>query len=277
MIGALVERGRKRLAEAPFEVSRREAYLLLGHVLDLTEAQILARWEDDVNTEAEEAFRDLLDRRLRGEPVAYLLGRREFYGRTFRVDSRVLIPRPETEHLIETALALPLGARPRILDLGTGSGCIAITLALELAGSSVTAVDASVAALVLAARNAQDLGASSVRPMAADLAGSTALDDFDLVVSNPPYVGREEAAAMSIEVRGFEPHQALFPSGDADSLIRRLATELAGLPSGAFLLFEIGHLQSRRAEKILDASAFVLERIVDDYQGIPRVVVARRE
>ena len=277
MVRELVENGRKQLLQAPFEVSSREAYLLLGHVLALSEAQILAHWDDEVSPGAESAFRDLLDRRLRGEPAAYLLGRREFYGRAFHVDRRVLIPRPETEHLVETALSLPLGKSPRILDLGTGSGCIAVTLALEHPGSSVVAVDDSIGALALTAKNARDLGASNVRPVASDLAGSLAAGDFDLVVSNPPYVGLEEAAAMSIEVRGFEPHEALFPPGDADSILRRLAVELDGLPSGAFLLFEIGHLQSLRAEEILAASPFALERFVEDYQRIPRVVVARRK
>ena len=96
------------------------------------------------------------------------------------------------------------------------------------------------------------------------------------MVSNPPYVGREEAAGMSIEVHGFEPHGALFAPGASDSILGRLAVELAGLPSGAFLMFEIGHLQSRRTEKILATSSFTLERFVEDYQGIQRVVVARR-
>lgn len=275
MIGELVEMGRNRLAAAPFELSPRESYLLLGHLLELTEAQLLARWTDDVDVSATEAFDSLLERRLRGEPVAYLLGRREFFGRRFSVDPRVLIPRPETEHLIETALALPLDA-PRILDLGTGSGCIAVTLALELPGSSVVAVDKSVGALALARRNARDLGASNVRVLAADLGSSLALDDFDLVVSNPPYVRRDEAAGLSIEVSGFEPHEALFPPGDADSFVRRLAEELASLRSGSFLVFEIGHLQSRQTERILASSAFALERMVEDYQGIPRVALARR-
>ncbi len=277
MVRELVENGRKQLLEAPFEVSSREAYLLLGHVLGLSEAQIMAHWDDEVSPEAESAFRGLLDRRLCGEPAAYLLGRREFYGRAFHVDRRVLIPRPDTEHLVEAALSLPLGKNPRILDLGTGSGCIAVTLALEQPGSSVVAVDNSIGALALAAKNASDLGASNVRLLASDLAGSLAAGEFDLVVSNPPYVGLEEAAAMSIEVRGFEPHDALFPPGDADSILRRLAAELGGLPSGAFLLLEIGHLQSSRAKEILAASPFALERIVEDYQRIPRVVVARRK
>ena len=133
MVSELLENGRKQLLEAPFEVSSREASLLLGHVLSLSEAQILARWDDEVSPGAESAFRDLLDRRLRGEPAAYLLGRREFYGRAFHVDRRVLIPRPETEHLVETALSLPLGKSPRILDLGTAAGPSSHTPAANIA------------------------------------------------------------------------------------------------------------------------------------------------
>lgn len=276
MVGDLAAAARRKLAQAPFEVSSREANLLLGHVLELSEAQLLAGWDREVDDEAARAFEDLLERRLRGEPVAYLFGRREFYGREFRVDSRVLIPRPETEHLIEAVLALPLDERPRILDLGAGSGCVGITLALELPGSTVVAGDLSVAALALAAGNARRLGARNVRFLASDLGTAVALDAFDLVVSNPPYVGLEEAPALPIEVREFEPHLALFSPGKAESVIRRLLDELAGLRPGAFLAFEIGHLQSRRVRQLLTRSSFSLEATISDYQGIPRTIVARR-
>lgn len=276
MVRELVEAGRKRLGTAAFEAPGREVHVILGHVLGLSEAQLLARWNDAVDAGAGERFDELLDRRLRGEPVAYLLGRREFYGRDFRVDSRVLIPRPETEHLVETALELTSGKRSRILDLGTGSGCIAITLALEHPLSRVVGGDVSIGALNLAAENARALGAANVRFAASDLASSIAMRDFDLVVSNPPYIGRDEAPALSVEVTGFEPDGALFPPGDADSIIRRLATELSELRSGTWLLFEIGHLQHEEIGAILESSAFELERFVPDYQAIPRVVVARR-
>ena len=276
MIGDLAETGRRRLSQAAFELSSREANLLLGHVLHLTEAQVLARWDSEVEPAAARAFEGLVERRLRGEPVAYLVGSREFYGRDFRVDSRVLIPRPETEHLIEAVLALPLGDKAKILDLGTGSGCMAITLGLELPGATVVAGDLSVAALALASENARTLGARNVRMLGSDLASSVALEDFDLVVSNPPYVGLEEAPALSVEVRDYEPHLALFPPGNAESLIRRLVTELAALRPGAFLAFEIGHLQSGCVLEILSASSFSLLEVVADYQGIPRTVIAER-
>lgn len=276
MVGELAESARRRLADAPFEPPLREATLLLGHVLELSEAQVLARWDREVEPAAARAFEDLLERRLAGEPIAYLTGRREFYGRSFEVDSRVLIPRPETEHLVEAVLALPLGARPKILDLGTGSGCVAATLALELDEASIVAGDLSVAALALATRNARRLRAPNVQLLGSDLATALALESFDLVVSNPPYVGWDEAPALSVEVRDFEPHAALFAPGDAESVLRRLIAELSGLRPGAFLAFEIGHLQGERLPELLEGSSFGLEKTIADYQGIPRIVIARR-
>jgi release factor glutamine methyltransferase len=281
MLGELVELGRSSLARADFGPAPREAHLLLGHVLGLTEAQVLARWDQQIPSEPERRFRSLLERRLRGEPVAYLLGRREFYGRSFRVDSRVLIPRPETEHIVEAALRLPLPPRPRILDLGTGSGCLAVTLALEIDQASVVAVDISPAALSVARLNAVDLiGARAldrIRFVAGDLAGSLSLENFDLVVSNPPYIGRDEEAFLLPEIRDFEPHRALFSPGGDDAMIQRLLAELEGLARGSHLAFEIGHRQSERVTGFLARSGFQSLGMTEDYQGIARVAVARRK
>ncbi len=276
MVGELVETGRKQLQAAPFQPNPREAHLLLSHVLGLSEASILARWDEAVSSADERSYRALLERRLTGEPVAYLLGEREFYGRPFAVDRRVLIPRPETEHLIEAALALD-PAPARVLDLGTGSGCLAVTLALELGDAAVVAVDRAAGALDVARANARSLGAGArVRFVCGDLAGATDLGDFDLVVSNPPYVGRHEVPDLSIEVTGFEPHEALFPADHPDAVIECLLAELDGLRPGAHLLVEIGHLQAPRRQRLLANTAFELVRTVPDYQGIPRVLVTRR-
>ncbi len=157
----LVAAARARLKTAPFEPSPREALLLVGRVLGLSEAQVLARGGEAVPEAAAREIEALLVRRLAGEPVAYLFGEREFFGRSFAVDPRVLIPRPETEHLVEIALALPLPARPRILDLGTGSGAIAVTLALELPAARVVATDRSPAALAVAAGTRAATGPAS--------------------------------------------------------------------------------------------------------------------
>lgn len=276
-IGQLLAEARPRLAATPFGASTREALLLLGHVLNLSEAQVLARQENEVLAEAEQRFRALLERRLTGEPVAYLLGEREFYGRSFFVDSRVLIPRPETEHVVEAALAEALPSAPRILDVGTGSGCLTVTLALELPGSRVVATDLSAGALAVAARNARRLGAADrVALVRTDLTDGIDLARIDLVVSNPPYVDRSEIPEISPEVHGFEPHLALFPPGSGDAILARLFERCAELRPGVALAVEIGRGQLDAARRHAAASGLELAGVREDYSGIPRVVVLRR-
>ena len=223
---------------------------------------------------AERHFVELLERRLRGEPVAYLLGEREFWGRRFAVDARVLIPRPESEHLVEIALALALPPRPRIVDLGTGSGCLAVTLALELDGARVTAVDLSPAALAVAAANARRLGAR-VAFCGGDLAGSLRLDTCDLLISNPPYVDPLDAPSLSPEVSAFEPHLALFAAG-GDAVIAHLLRQARALRPGAFALLEIGLGQLARVESRLPGSGLELVEARPDLAGIPRALLLRR-
>ncbi len=270
----LLRRGRGKLRAAPFAPPPREARLLLGHALGLDEAQVLARDADPVPAPVERRFDELLERRLRGEPVAYLLGEREFWGRSFVVDRRVLIPRPETEHLIEIAIALPLPPAPRILDLGTGSGCIAVTLALELAGSRVTAVDVSPAALAVAAHNARRLGAR-VRFAGADLTEALRLEDFDLVVSNPPYIDPDDRPRLSLEVTGFEPALALFAEG-GDAVVERILEAAARLRPGAFVTLEIGDAQVDRVAALAATSPLELLEARRDLAGIPRSLLLRR-
>lgn len=278
-IGQLLAEARPQLAATPFGAPPREAFLLLGHVLGLSEAQLLAREDRAVPDEEAARFRGLIARRLTGEPVAYLTGEREFYGRVFHVDSRVLIPRPETEHLIEAALAVELPPRPRILDLGAGSGCIGVTLALEIPGSRVATTDLSPGALAVAGGNARRLGARLSR-VRADLTAGVDLSRFDLVVSNPPYVDRSEAATMSPEVCGFEPHLALFPPGSGDSVLARLFSQCGdpctGLRSGVMLCVEIGYGQLDAARRHAAAAGLHLAGIHHDYAGIPRVLSLHR-
>ncbi|HSF38601.1 MAG TPA: peptide chain release factor N(5)-glutamine methyltransferase [Thermoanaerobaculia bacterium] len=276
-LGRLLAEARPRLAATPFGAPPREALLLLGHVLGLSEAQVLAREEREVSPEEESRFRALLSRRLTGEPVAYLLGEREFWGRPFFVDGRVLIPRPETEHVIEAALAESLPPSPRILDVATGSGCIAITLALEIPGARVVATDLSPGALAVAAKNARRHGAEDrVSLLGTDLASGLDLSRFDLAVSNPPYIDRGEAAELSTEVCDFEPHMALFPPGSGDSILARLFAQCAGLRSGVGLAVEIGRGQVDAALRHAEAYGLDLKDIREDYAGIPRVLVLRR-
>jgi release factor glutamine methyltransferase len=274
--GDLLARARERLSAAPFAPPRREALLLLGHVLGLTEAQVLARPERAVPAAAAARFEGLLERRLGGEPVAYLTGVKEFYGRPFAVDSRVLIPRPETEHVIEAALAAPLPPRPRILDLGTGSGCLAVTLALELPGARVVATDASPAALAVAAANARRLGAAGVRCAAADRYSGLDLAAFDLVVANPPYIDPADAASLSPEITGFEPHAALFAPGRGEAMLADLIAGAAALRPGTSLVVEIGRGQLLALRRHAAPAGLHVAAVIDDYAGIPRAIRLER-
>lgn len=274
--GQLLAEARPRLAATPFGASTREASLLLGHVLGLSEARLLARTDEVVSPEAERRFRELLERRLTGEPVAYLLGEREFYGRPFHVDSRVLIPRPETEHIIEAALEERLPPEPWILDVATGSGCIAVTLALEIPGARVVATDLSPGALAVADRNARRHEVRDrVHLLGTDLADGLDLSRFDLAVSNPPYVDRSEIPEISPEVLDFEPHLALFPPGAGDSVYARLFARCAELRSGIALAVEIGRGQLDAVRRHAAASGLELASVRNDYSGIPRTVVLR--
>jgi release factor glutamine methyltransferase len=276
-VDELLTRARHELAAAPFGPSSREALLLVASSLSWSEARVLAHPEERVGPQQETRFEELLARRLTGEPIAYLLGEKEFFGRRFEVDSRVLIPRPETEHLVEAALETPLPERARLLDLGTGSGCIAITLAVELAGARVTAVDASLAALAVARKNAESHAVEDrISFIAGDLATAIDLTRFDLVVCNPPYIGVEEAASLSPEVREFEPAEALFAPGTSESVLCRLMNELATLRKGVPLLVEIGCRQSEGVRRHLENSHFELLELRPDYAGIPRILRTRR-
>ena len=273
----LLAEARPRLAATPFGAPPREAALLLGWVLGFSEAQVVARNRETVSLAAAERFRELLARRLTGEPVSYLFGEREFYGRTFRVDDRVLIPRPETEHVVEAALAEPLPARPWILDVGAGSGILAVTLALEIPGSRAVTTDLSPGALAVAAGNARRLGAGDrVFPVRTDLTAGLDLSRFDLVVSNPPYIDPADAPTLSPEVCNFEPHLALFAPGTGDSVLAHLFDVCAGLRSGVRLIVEIGYGQLEIARRHAESSALLLEEARPDYSGIPRVLILRR-
>jgi release factor glutamine methyltransferase len=186
------------------------------------------------------------------------------------------VPRPETEHLVEAALRLPLPAAPRILDLGTGSGCIAVTLALELPGSRVVASDLQPAALAVARRNVERHAVGErVRLVASDLASALDLRGFDLVASNPPYLARHEAVALSPQVRDFEPPAALFSGDDGLDLVRRLLAAARALAPGRWLAFEVGAGQAARLAAALQPPLELVE-LVADYAGIERIVVLKR-
>ncbi len=254
---------------------RREAALLLGEVLGLDEAQLYARSDDDVPKSAALSYADLIRRRADRVPMAYLVGRREFYGRSFEVDPRVLIPRPETEHVVEAVLDHVVDGS-RVLDLGTGSGCIAVTVALERPDASLVATDLSFGALTVAASNCRRHGVDGrVRLVSVDLLSALRLQAFDVVVSNPPYIGLDEWNSLMPEVRDHEPPEALF-AGDGLDFYRRLLAAGDGFAAGQQLLVEIGKGQLDGVVELAEGGGFAVEAVVADLAGIPRVVRLRR-
>lgn len=252
--------------------ARLEVELLMRHVLQVDRARFIAHPELAKHAGQSPAYRALLERRMAGEPIAYLLGTREFYGRAFDVDSAVLIPRPETELLVEIALGHSApGANPDVLDIGTGSGCIAISIALERPRATVTAVDVSTAALDVATRNAARLNAHNVRFVLGDGYGPVADARFDMIVSNPPYIARDDAHLARGDLR-FEPQVALVGGSDGLSVLRMLI-EAGGahLHAGGWLLLEHGYDQADAVREALSAAGFGDLFMRADLAGMPRI------
>jgi release factor glutamine methyltransferase len=226
-----------RLHAVGVAAHKLEAQVLAGHVMLVDRTWVLTHPEHKVN---ELALEGLLQRRESGEPLAYILGYREFFSRRFRVDPNVLVPRQETEILVETALGLP-GEQLRVLDIGTGSGCIAITLKLERPNWEVWATDISCSALQVARENAETLGAD-ITFRHSDLLEQLQGEKFDLIVSNPPYIGRDEV--IPNEVRDYEPDSALFSNDGGLAIYRALAQQAPShLTDEGRLIVEIGQTQ----------------------------------
>lgn len=255
--------------------ARLTAELLLAHCLSVEREYLYAHDERVLTAEESQALEDLLYDRINGIPLQYIVGRQEFYGRYFRVTRDVLIPRPETEHLVEAVLELkPLKpSAPRILDVGTGSGCIAVTLALEIPDARVFASDISESALMVARANASALHAP-VSFVCMDIFDAAA-GEFEFIVSNPPYVRRGDMSRLQREVREYEPHVALFSPEDELEIYRRLIAGAAGLlNAGGHLMMEVGIGMD---EPVLDLFDMRWEKLPTktDLQGIPRTVVAQ--
>lgn len=258
------------LAEAQAAIGRSEARLLLRQVLGCDEAWLIAHGEAPLSAAQAAQYRGLYARRIAGEPVAYISGSREFYGREFAVNPAVLIPRPETELLVELALArLPQGAR--VLDLGTGSGCIGITLAAERADLQVLLVDASTAALEVARGNAQRWAPANTTLLASNWYAAVGEERYDLIISNPPYVAEGDAHLAQGDLR-FEPRSALAAGDDGLADIRYIIAGARNhLLPGGWLLFEHGYDQAEACAVLLDAAGFC-ERVAErDLAGIVRV------
>lgn len=254
------------------ESARREAELLVAHALGLDRLHLFLSLDRPLVGDEIVRGRELVARRGKREPTAYLTGLREFYGRSFRVGAGVLVPRPETELLVDRARALLEGkSAPRIADIGTGSGCLAVSLALELPESRVEAVELAPRALEYARDNAVRLGADVTWHQGdgcEPLAGA-----FDLILSNPPYVDPRVRAELEPEVREHEPPEALFaPAGEPDHWVRRLLRDaLPRLAPGGFLLVELGHDQGARAAGWFGPAAPPW-RLVRDLERVERVL-----
>jgi release factor glutamine methyltransferase len=258
------------------ESPRLDAELLLGRALGLTRIQLIVDSKRPLAAEELARVRELVKRRRAREPIAYILGEREFYGRVFRVDRRVLVPRPDTEALVEVALerTRAVSMAMRALDLCTGSGCVAITLARERPTSAVFASDVSADALAVARDNALRLGAYNVAWRRSDL-----FDDiessfpFDLVTANPPYIAASEIPTLAPDVRQFEPHLALAAGDDGLGVLRRLVSDApAHLVAGGVLATEVGAGQAASVVALFERAGFADVEVRRDYGRIERVV-----
>lgn len=289
-VASVVDAAVTHLCDAGFsrEEARRDAVVLARGILKWSLADWLARSNGEAPATFQPALASLVDRRGQHEPVAYLLGEKEFYGRPFRVTPGTLIPRPETEGLVDAALSWLARAnghraegalRPtRIIDVGTGTGCVAITIALERqdpANLAVTATDTSAEALAVARDNAVRLGATAVDfklgNLLADVRGP-----LDLIVSNPPYVPECDRDRLQPDVVRFEPAAALFGGDDGLEVIRQLipAARQALSPNGA-LMMEVGIDQADTITALLEAAGFTSVERQQDLQGVDRILVAQ--
>jgi release factor glutamine methyltransferase len=291
---AVLKEGISRLRATRVPSHTLAAELLLMHALGRDRTWLYTHSEDAVDPAAEERYFALVARRAAGEPTQYLTGKQEFWGLEFEVTPAVLIPRPETEHVVEVALER-LGARGikirldtgepsaplRIADVGTGSGCLAVALAHELPHAEIVATDISAPALEVARRNAARHGVlSRIHFLETNVLEGLLHEAgrFDLIVSNPPYVARNEANTLEREVREHEPHTALFGGPTGVEIYDRLI-EQAGmlLRSSGILVLELGYNSAEHVGAILAAqSRWADIRITNDLAGIPRVIAAER-
>jgi release factor glutamine methyltransferase len=293
-VRAALKRGIAQLRDEHVPSFTLAAELLLLHVLGRDRAWLYAHPEEEVGEEQARQFFGLIARRAAGEPTQHLTGKQEFWGLEFEVTPDVLIPRPETEHVIEVALdRLALrelragrrqksdGAGLRIADIGTGSGCIAISLAKELPGAAIYATDISPAALEVGRRNAARHGMHDriqfVQSSLLQGSDQPLPSTFDVIVSNPPYVGRREAESLPREVREHEPASALFGGEEGYELYADLIAQAEShLGPEGILVLELGLETLAAVQPLLDATKWANVRVTDDLAGIPRVIAAER-
>ena len=279
--------------------AKRDAETLLLHLIGKNKAWLMAHAEEDFAGCTAIRYAGLVERRRSGEPIQYITGEGEFYGIPLRVTPAVLIPRPETEHLVEKCLALTkrmdtpsfrlrsredeeslnAASAQRILDVGTGSGAIPIALAIHLPDVVLTAIDISESALSIARDNAErNQVANRIRFVQGDLLDPVAGESFELIVSNPPYVPNSDRALISVEVREHEPAVALFGGDDGLAIYRRLIPAAhTALVSGGYVAFEFGFSQMADVESLLGDAGFQNIEFTHDLQGIPRVACAQKK
>jgi release factor glutamine methyltransferase len=274
-VSQALDAGAARLRAADVADALLDAELLLRHVGGWDRAAVLTRGDEPLAAPDEARYFDLIAARAARRPLQHLVGTQAFWRHEFLVGPDVLIPRPETEVLVESALALlPATGRSRVIDVGTGSGCVALSLAAERPDAMVVATDTSAAALRVARANAARLG------IAARFVRGDLLEPFgaaDVVVSNPPYVRDEEWSALAPEVRDHDPRAALVPPEGVEALYARLIAGAARiLGRGGAIALEVGAGQSAAVVMMLERGGFVAARTVRDLSGIPRVIVATR-
>ena len=255
--------------------ARLDAELLLCQTIDMPRSYLFAHPEDELDDLTKERFEVLLQRRISGEPMSYITGTREFWSHELLVSPATLVPRPETELLVELALReIPRKAEWQILDLGTGSGAIAISIAAERLLCTVTATDASPDALAIAAENVRQADLANVVCVVGDWAKPVASQQFDIIVSNPPYVREDDEALQNLQ---HEPLSALASGADGLDDIRVLATDCAAiLTVDGWLMLEHGAEQQAEVANILEAAGWVDIACHNDLAGKPRVTVARQ-
>jgi release factor glutamine methyltransferase len=265
----------------PLTNPRLDAEILLAWVLEMDRMRLYLELDRPLSKLERERFKALLSQRGAGVPVAQIVGYRDFYRHRFAVSAATLIPRPETETLVQTALDfLNLLRQPRVLDIGTGTGCIAISIAAEIPDASVEAWDISDEALDVARRNANDLGTKNVRFSNTDALTSDAYrgSKFDAIISNPPYIPDDEQSLCSPETLKFEPRLALFaPGGDGLTFYRRFS-EFAGdiLDHGGKIFLEFGHSQAEKVAQLFEAKKWRKIIVIRDLSGRDRVISAEK-
>jgi len=279
-IRRLLEWTTKFLQDKGAADARLDAQLLLAEALGCSRTALYMRYEESPPEGQRARFRELVQERAKGRPVAHLLGRKEFFSLDFEVGPAVLVPRPETELVVAEALALAKQmAAPRVLDVGTGSGCIAVAVAKQHKAAQVTAIDLSEDALGVARRNADRHGLGErVRFLQGNLFAPLSADEqFELILSNPPYVRGGEIAGLAVEVRDHEPRLALDGGEDGLAVIERLVAQApAHLAAGGWLIFEIGLGQEADARALLERAGWEAGKALADHAGLPRVLKARR-